>query len=98
MNRIHTYTYTRAIKSVQINLHQSKAVTATLYQQPAEGKEVVALMLELWTYRGQMRGLTITGEQFIPLHLNIMQGPVFMSGITLMPYLCWISVLETQQR
>jgi hypothetical protein len=47
---MNTYTqtvHTRAIKLVQNNLHHSKAATANLCQQLAEGK---ALIQEPWIY------------------------------------------------
>jgi hypothetical protein len=64
MSNIHTQTQTvttHSIKSVQINLHHSKAALATLCQQLAEGKADVALIQEPWIYRGQIRGLTNFG-------------------------------------
>jgi hypothetical protein len=49
------------MKFLQINLHQSKAATATLCQQLAEEKADIALIQEPWIYKGQIRGLTNTG-------------------------------------
>jgi hypothetical protein len=49
------------IKFVQINLHHCRAVMATFCQQLAEGKADIALIQELWVYRGQVRGLTNSG-------------------------------------
>jgi hypothetical protein len=56
----HTHTYT-LIKFVQINLHHSKAASATFCQRLAEGKADIALIQEPWVHRGQVRGLTILG-------------------------------------
>jgi hypothetical protein len=53
---IHTYIHT--VKFVQINLHRSKAASATICQQPAEGKADIALIQEPWVHRGQVRGST----------------------------------------
>jgi hypothetical protein len=49
------------MKFLQINLHHSKAATATLCQQLAERKVDIALIQEPWLYKGQIRGLTNTG-------------------------------------
>jgi hypothetical protein len=58
---IHTHIYTNTIKFVQINLHHSKAASAALSQQLAEGKADTALIQEPWVQRGQVRGLTNLG-------------------------------------
>jgi hypothetical protein len=60
----HRTVITRTIKFVQINLHHSKAATANLHQQLAEGKADIALIQEPWIYRGQVRGLTNSGGTF----------------------------------
>ncbi|XP_023727683.1 uncharacterized protein LOC111875571 [Cryptotermes secundus] len=61
----HTHTnsniYINNMKFLQINIHHSKAVMATLSQQLAEGKAEIALIQEPWLYKGQIRGLTNTG-------------------------------------
>jgi hypothetical protein len=44
---------------MQINLHHSKAAKAVLCQQLAKGMADVALILEPWIYRDQIRGITI---------------------------------------
>jgi hypothetical protein len=49
------------IKFLQINLHHSKAATATFCQQLAEKKVDIALIQEPWLYKGQIRGLYNTG-------------------------------------
>jgi hypothetical protein len=49
------------ITFLQINLHHSKAATAALCQQLAEGKVDVAFIQEPWLYKGQIRRLTNTG-------------------------------------
>jgi hypothetical protein len=82
---------------LKINLHHSKDAKATLGQQLAVRKVDAALVQEPWLYKEQISGLTNTGEKFILLHL-IMQDPVSISGIILMTYLWWSSVLETQQQ
>jgi hypothetical protein len=63
-HRIHAHTHTQnthTLKFLQINLHHSKAATAALCQQLAEGKADVALIQEPWLYKGRIRGLTNTG-------------------------------------
>jgi hypothetical protein len=57
-----------------MNLHDNKADTATSCHQLA------------CIYRGQMRGLTDTMGTVYSVAPEIMQDPVFMSGIILMPY------------
>jgi hypothetical protein len=52
------HTHTHNIRFLQINLHHSKAATATLCQQLGERKADIALIQEPWLYRGQIRGLT----------------------------------------
>jgi hypothetical protein len=44
-----------------MNLHHSKAATATLCQQVAEGNADIALIQQLWIYRSQIKGLTNSG-------------------------------------
>jgi hypothetical protein len=46
------------MKSVQINLYQSKADMVVLCQQLAEGMADVALIQVPWIYRGQIKGIT----------------------------------------
>ncbi|PNF13587.1 hypothetical protein B7P43_G18191 [Cryptotermes secundus] len=50
------------MRFLQINLHHSKAATAALCQQLAEGKTDIALIQEPWLYKGRTRGLNNTGE------------------------------------
>jgi hypothetical protein len=49
------------MKFIQINLHHSKAATAILCQQLAEGKADVALIQEPWLYKARVRGLANIG-------------------------------------
>jgi hypothetical protein len=56
-----TFTHKHSIKFLQINLHHSKAATATLCQQLAERKVDIALIQKPWLYKAQIRGLTNTG-------------------------------------
>jgi hypothetical protein len=63
-----TYKHIHNIKFVQINLHHSKVVSANLCQLIAEGKVDIALIQEPWVYKGQVRGLTNSGERFMLLH------------------------------
>jgi hypothetical protein len=45
----------------KMNLHHSKAAMAVLSQQLTEGMSDVALVQQLWIYRGQIGGLTSSG-------------------------------------
>jgi hypothetical protein len=83
------------MKFVKINLHHRKSPMAVLCQQLAEGMADVELLREPWIYRGQISGLTNSREQLFLLHPVVIQGPVFMSGTILMPYL-WNSVPRKQ--
>ncbi|PNF41414.1 hypothetical protein B7P43_G14388 [Cryptotermes secundus] len=56
------------MRFLQINLHHSNSATAALYQQVAEGKADIALIQEPCLYKGRIRGLNNTGEQFTLLH------------------------------
>jgi hypothetical protein len=55
------------MKFVQINLHDSKASTATFCQQLAEGIAEVAFIQEPCIYRGQITGLTNSGRTVYPV-------------------------------
>jgi hypothetical protein len=49
------------MKFLQINLHHSKAATATLCQQLAERKADIELIQDPWLYKGQIKGLNNKG-------------------------------------
>jgi hypothetical protein len=87
---------TNTMKIFQINLHHSKAAMTVLCQQLAVGVSDVAFIQEPWICGGQ-RDLTSSGEKSFMLHQMVIQGPVFTSGTTLMPYLMLESLLGTQR-
>jgi hypothetical protein len=83
---------------VQINLHHSKAATAVLCQQLAEGMTDVALIQEPWIYRDQIRCITNPGGTIFSVAPEGNVRSAFMSGIILTPYVCWSSVPWMQKR
>jgi hypothetical protein len=93
----HAHTHTHTIKFFQINLHHSKAATATVCQQPAEGTADIALIQEPRLYKGQIRGLNNIGGTVYSVAPENNVRSVFISGVILMPYICWSSVPGTQQ-
>jgi hypothetical protein len=71
----------------------SKRMLEVLRQQLAKGIADVALIQEPTIYRGQMSGLTSSGEKIFLLNPMVTYGPVFMSGTILMSYRCCSYVL-----
>jgi hypothetical protein len=80
------------IKFFQINLHHSKSAMAALCQQLAEGRADIALIQEPWLYKGQIRGLTNTGETVYSVAPENNARSCIYIGVILMPYLCSSSV------
>jgi hypothetical protein len=86
------------IKFLQINLHHSKAATATLCQQLAVRKADVALIQEPWLHKSHIRGLTNTGGTVYSVAPdNNARSCIYTRNyINALPL--WSSVLGTQQR
>jgi hypothetical protein len=61
-------TATSSMRFMQSNLQHSKAATAVVCQQLADGVSDVACVQEYWVYRGQMSSMTSPGGTVILLH------------------------------
>jgi hypothetical protein len=77
---------------VPINLHHGSSVPPTCCEITD-----TAIIQESWIHGGQIRSSVSSEEISFPLHPREMQGPAFMSGITLIFHLCWSSVTGIQQ-
>jgi hypothetical protein len=80
------------MKFIQINLHHGSSVPPTCCENAD-----AAIIHEPWIYGCQIKGSVSSEETSFLLHPREMQGPVFMSGLTLMFHLCWSSVTGIQQ-
>jgi hypothetical protein len=75
---------------VQINLHNGKADTVTLFQQLAEGMDDIALIQETWIYRGQTGGLANLGRTVF----SVVPGGNLRSCIFINNHIIALSLLE----